>query len=127
MVDKEGYYYIVDRKHDMIITGGENVYPTEVEDILCKHPKIQQVAIIGVPDEKWGEAVKAVVVPNPDAETTEAEIIAYAKEHMAGYKCPKSVDFWDSLPVNPVGKILRRKIREKYWIGYLVKTKPILN
>ena len=120
-VDHEGYYYIVDRKHDMIITGGENVYPTEIEDILCKHPKILQVAIIGVPDEKWGEAVKAVVVLNPDAEATEAEIIAYAKEHMAGYKCPKSVDFWDSLPVNPVGKILRRKIRKKYWEGHEVK------
>jgi len=117
-VDEEGYYYIVDRKHDMIISGGENVYPTEIDDLLSKHPKILQAAVIGVPDEKWGEAVKAVVVPMPGEELTEGQVIAYCKEHLAGYKCPKSVDFRDSLPVNPMGKILKREIRKKYWKGY---------
>jgi acyl-CoA synthetase (AMP-forming)/AMP-acid ligase II len=102
----------------MIISGGENVYPTEIDDLLSKHPKILQAAVIGVPDEKWGEAVKAVVVPKPGEELTEAHVIAYCKEHLAGYKCPKSVDFRDSLPVNPMGKILKREIRSKYWEGY---------
>ncbi|MFQ5918250.1 MAG: class I adenylate-forming enzyme family protein [Candidatus Binatia bacterium] len=121
MVDEEGYYYIVDRKNDMIISGGENIYPTEIDDLLSKHSKILQASVVGVPDEKWGEAVKAVVVPKPGEELTEAEVIAYCKEHLAGYKCPKSVDFWDSLPVNPMGKILKREIRTKYWEGYGVK------
>ncbi|MBI4774420.1 MAG: long-chain-fatty-acid--CoA ligase [Deltaproteobacteria bacterium] len=116
-VDEEGYYYIVDRKHDMIISGGENIYPTEIDDVLSKHPKILQAAVIGVPDEKWGEAVKAVVVPKPGADVTEAEVIAYAKAHLAGYKCPKSVDFRDSLPTSPTGKILKREIRKIYWEG----------
>ena len=116
-VDEEGYYYIVDRKHDMIISGGENIYPTEIDDVLSKHPKILQVAVIGVPDEKWGEAVKAVVAPKPGADVTEAEVISYAKAHLAGYKCPKSVDFLDSLPMSPTGKILKREIRRMYWEG----------
>ncbi len=121
MMDEEGFYYIVDRKHDMIISGGENVYPTEVDDVLAQHPKVQQAAVIGVPDEKWGEAVKAVVVPVSGVNITEEEIIAYTKEHLAAYKCPKSVDFWESLPLNPMGKILKRKIRDKYWEGRDVK------
>lgn len=121
MMDEEGYYYIVDRKHDMIISGGENIYPTEIDDLLAKHPKIHQAAVIGVPDEKWGEAVKAVVVPVPGVEVTEEEIVVYCKQHLAGYKCPKSVDFWESLPVNPMGKILKREIRAKYWEGQEVE------
>jgi len=121
MRDKEGFYYIVDRKNDMIISGGENIYPTEIDDLLSKHPKVQAVAVIGVPDEKWGEAVKAVIVPKPGEQPTEEEIIAYAKENLAGYKCPKSVEFWDELPVNPMGKILKRKIREKFWEGHEAK------
>lgn len=114
-MDEDGFYYIVDRKNDMIISGGENIYPVEVDDMLAKHPKVEAVAVIGVPDEKWGEAVKAVIVPKPGERPTEDEIIAYAKENIAGYKCPKSVEFWESLPVNPTGKILKRQIREKFW------------
>ncbi|MBW1785785.1 MAG: long-chain-fatty-acid--CoA ligase [Deltaproteobacteria bacterium] len=120
-VDEEGFYYIVDRKNDMIISGGENIYPTEIDDALAKHPKVQQVAVIGVPDEKWGEAVKAIIISEPGVEVTEAEIIAFSKEHLAGYKCPKSVEFWDSLPTNPTGKILKRVIREKYWEDHEAK------
>lgn len=119
--DEEGFYYIVDRKNDMIISGGENIYPTEIDDLLSKHPKVASVAVIGVPDEKWGEAVKAVIVPKEGVEISEKEIIAFAKENLAGYKCPKSVEFHQSLPVNPTGKILKRKIREKYWEGSEVK------
>jgi len=120
-VDKEGFYYIVDRKNDMIISGGENIYPTEIDDILSKHPKIGQVAVIGVPDEKWGEAVKAVVMLKPGEQMTESEVIAYTKEHLAGYKCPKSVGFVDSLPLSPTGKILKRVLREQYWKGHEAK------
>ncbi len=120
-VDEDGYYYIVDRKHDMIISGGENIYPAEIEDILSRHPKILQIAIIGVPDEKWGEAVKAVVVTKPGETLTEEDVISYCKQHLAGYKCPKSVDFVESLPMNPIGKILKRELRAKYWEGYDVK------
>ena len=115
MMDEDGYVYIVDRKHDMIISGGENIYPTEVDDVLSKHPKVHQVAVVGVPHKKWGEAVKAIIVPVPGAEVTEDEIIAYSKQNLAGYKCPKSVEFWDTLPTNPTGKILKRVIRERYW------------
>jgi len=120
-VDEEGYYYIVDRKNDMIISGGENIYPTEVDDILSKHPKIFQAAVIGVPDEKWGEAVKAVIVCKPGEKLTETEVVAYCKEHLAGYKCPKTVDFWEALPLNPMGKILKREIRKNYWEGQETK------
>ena len=117
MVDEEGYYYIVDRKNDMIISGGENIYPTEIDDLLSEHPKILQAAAVGIPDEKWGEAVKAVAVLKPSEQLSESEVIAYCKAHLAGYKCPRSVDFIDSLPMNQTGKILKREIREKYWKG----------
>ena len=120
-MDEEGFCYIVDRKHDMIISGGENIYPTEIDDLLAKYHKVQQVAVVGVPDPKWGEAVKAVIVPAPGVEVTEQEIIAYCKEHLAGYKCPKSVEFWETLPVSPMGKILKREIRSKYWQSHDVK------
>jgi long-chain acyl-CoA synthetase len=120
-VDEEGYYYIVDRKNDMIISGGENIYPTEIDDLLSKHPKILQAAVIGVPDEKWGESVKAVIVCHPGEKLTEGEVIAYCKEHLAGYKCPKTVEFWEALPLNPMGKILKREIRKKYWEGQEAK------
>jgi acyl-CoA synthetase (AMP-forming)/AMP-acid ligase II len=120
-VDEEGFYYIVDRKNDMIISGGENIYPTEVDDLLSKHPKIFQAAVIGVPDEKWGEAVKAVIVCKPGKKLTAAEVIAYCKQHLAGYKCPKTVDFWEALPVSHTGKILKREIRSRYWKGQEAK------
>ncbi|WP_298470473.1 fatty acid--CoA ligase [uncultured Erythrobacter sp.] len=116
-LDEDGYLYIHDRVKDMIISGGENVYPAEVENALYAHPKIADVAVIGVPHEKWGEAVKACVVLKDGEELTEAEIIAHARKHIAGYKCPKSVDFIEALPRNPSGKILRRELRAPYWEG----------
>ncbi|MFZ9394566.1 MAG: fatty acid--CoA ligase [Erythrobacter sp.] len=116
-LDEDGYLYIHDRVKDMIISGGENVYPAEVENAIYAHPKVADVAVIGVPDEKWGEAVKACVVVKAGEELTEAEVIAHARQHIAGYKCPKSVDFIDALPRNPSGKILRRELRAPYWEG----------
>jgi acyl-CoA synthetase (AMP-forming)/AMP-acid ligase II len=117
ILDEDGYLYIQDRIKDMIITGGENVYPAEVESAIYGHPDIADVAVIGVPDEKWGEAVKAVVVPRPGAEVDESSVIAWAREKIAGFKCPKSVDFIGALPRNPSGKILRRELRAPYWDG----------
>ena len=114
---EEGYLYIQDRIKDMIISGGENVYPAEVESALFGHPDISDIAIIGIPDEKWGEAVKAVIVRQPGSDLDEAGVIAYARERIAGFKCPKSVDFIDALPRNPSGKILRRELRAPYWEG----------
>ena len=116
-VDDESYIYIVDRKHDMIISGGENVYPREVEEIIYKHPAVLECAVVGAPDSVWGEAVKAVVVLKKEQTATEKEIMDLCKKHLAGYKKPKSVEFVESLPKTPIGKILRREIREKYWKG----------
>ena len=116
-LDQDGYLYIHDRVKDMIISGGENVYPAEVENALYSHPKVADVAVIGVPDAKWGEAVKACVVVKDGETLTEAELIAHARTLIAGYKCPKSVDFIPALPRNPSGKILRRELRAPYWVG----------
>ncbi|OGP59543.1 MAG: hypothetical protein A2V67_06220 [Deltaproteobacteria bacterium RBG_13_61_14] len=116
-VDEDGYIYIVDRKHDMIISGGENVYPREVEEVIFKHPAVLECAVVGVPDPTWGEAVKAVVVLKQGMSATEEEIIALCKQHLAGYKKPKSVEFAGALPKTAIGKILRREVREKYWAG----------
>jgi len=116
-LDEDGYLYIHDRVKDMIISGGENVYPAEVENAIYAHPKVADVAVIGIPSEKWGEEVKACVVVKAGEEMTEAEVIAHAREHIAGYKCPKSVDFIPALPRNPSGKILRRELRAPYWEG----------
>ena len=115
--DADGYLYIHDRVKDMIISGGENVYPAEVENAVYSHPKVADVAVIGVPDARWGEAVKACVVVKPGETLSEAEVIAHARQHIAGYKCPKSVDFIAALPRNPSGKILRRELRAPYWEG----------
>ena len=115
--DDEGFLYIHDRVKDMIVSGGENVYPAEVENALYGHPDIADVAVIGVPDEKWGEAVKAIIVPKPGSEPSSEDIIAYAKTRIAGYKCPKSVDIAEALPRNASGKVLRRHLREPYWEG----------
>ncbi len=117
ILDEEGYLFLQDRIKDMIITGAENVYPAEVESAVYGHPDVADVAVIGVPDDKWGEAVKAIVVRKPGSDTSEAAIIAYTRERIAGFKCPKSVDFIDALPRNPSGKILRRALREPYWEG----------
>ncbi|MGZ8777195.1 MAG: AMP-binding enzyme, partial [Mycobacterium sp.] len=116
-IDRDGFVYLNDRKKDMIVSGGENVYPTEVENVLMTHPAVGDVAIIGIPDEKWGEAVKAVIVPAAGAAPTEAELIAYARERLAGFKLPKSVNFAEVLPRNPSGKLLKRALREPYWAG----------
>ena len=116
-LDEEGYLYIHDRVKDMIISGGENIYPAEVENALYAHAKVADVAVIGIPHEKWGEAVKACVVIKEGQTLSEADLIAHAREHIAGYKCPKSVDFIEALPRNPSGKILRRELRAPYWEG----------
>ncbi|MCK9504201.1 MAG: long-chain-fatty-acid--CoA ligase [Porticoccaceae bacterium] len=113
--DAEGFLYLVDRVKDMIVTGGENVYCSEVENCLSLHPSIKQVAIIGVPSEKWGEEVKAVVILKDGETLDEHELIGYAKARLASYKCPKSVDFVEAFPVNANGKVLKRKLREPYW------------
>lgn len=117
-LDAEGYLFICDRIKDMIITGAENVYPTEVESAIYGHPAVAEVAVIGVPDAKWGEAVKAMVVLRAGTSTTPEEIIAHARERIAGFKLPKSVDFIAALPRNPSGKILRRELREPFWAGH---------
>jgi acyl-CoA synthetase (AMP-forming)/AMP-acid ligase II len=114
-MDEDGYVYIHDRVKDMIISGGENIYPAEVENAIFGHPDVADVAVIGVPDEKWGEAVKAVIVPKPGREPDPAAIIAWARERIAGFKAPKSVDLIAELPRNASGKILRRELREPYW------------
>ena len=116
-MDEDGYVYMYDRAKDMIITGGENVYPAEVESGIYGHPDVLEVAVIGVPDEKWGEAVKAVCVPKPGHTIDADSIISWARERLAGFKVPKSVDVIDALPRNPSGKILRRSLREPYWAG----------
>jgi long-chain acyl-CoA synthetase len=115
--DAAGFIYLHDRVKDMIVSGGENVYPAEVENVLMKHPDIADVAVIGVPDDRWGESVKAVVVRAADTDLSEADVITFAREHLAGYKLPKSVDFTDVLPRNPSGKLLKRELREPYWEG----------
>ncbi len=112
--DEEGFIFIVDRKTDMIISGGENIYPAEVEEVLYQHPKILEAAVIGVHDDQWGEAVKAVVVARPGETLTEQEVIDFCKEHLASYKKPSSVDFTDALPRNPTMKVLKTVLREKY-------------
>jgi len=116
-LDADGYVYIHDRVKDMIISGGENVYPAEVENAIYGHPDVAEVAVIGVPDDTWGEAVKAVVVPRPGRQIEPASIIAWARERIAGFKVPKSVDVLPELPRNPTGKILRRALRAPYWEG----------
>lgn len=116
-LDADGYLFVQDRIKDMIITGAENVYPAEVESAIFGHPGVADVAVIGVPDAKWGEAIKAIVVAKPGATLDEAGIIAFARERIAGFKCPKSVDFIPVLPRNPSGKILRRELREPFWAG----------
>ena len=117
-LDEDGYLFIQDRIKDMIISGAENVYPAEVENAIHGHPHVADVAVIGVPDETWGETVKAIVVPKPDVTPDAASIIAYARERIAHYKAPRSVDFLDRpLPRNASGKILRRELREPYCAG----------
>jgi long-chain acyl-CoA synthetase len=103
----------------ILVTGAENVYPAEVENAIFGHPAVADVAVIGVPDQRWGEAVKAIVVPRLGTTPSQDDIIAYARERIAGFKLPKSVDFVDALPRNPTGKVLRRELREPYWRGQI--------
>ena len=116
-LDARGYLYIQDRVKDMIVSGGENVYPREVEVVLFEHPDIVDAGVIGVPDEEWGEAVKAVVVPRQGTNPAEEEIIEFCRTRLGRFKCPRSVDFMDQLPRNPSGKVLKRELREPYWEG----------
>ena len=116
-LDEDGYLYIQDRFKDMICSGAENVYPAEVENAVYGHPAVQEVAVIGVPDDKWGEAVKAMVVLKPGAAPDAEDIIVFARTRLAGFKVPKSVDFVSALPRGPSGKVLRRVLREPYWAG----------
>jgi long-chain acyl-CoA synthetase len=115
--DEHGYYYLVDREKDMIVSGARNIYPREVEEVLYSHPYISEACVIGVPDDYWGEAVKAIVVLKPGAKIDQKGLINYCKEHMASYKKPKSIDFVDALPKNAGGKIMKRELRKRYWEG----------
>jgi acyl-CoA synthetase (AMP-forming)/AMP-acid ligase II len=117
VMDEKGYLYLLDRSKDMIITGGENVYSREIEDVIQKHPAVFEVAVIGVPDPKWGEAIKAIVSLKPGQKATEKELIDFCKDSLASYKKPKSVEFIDAIPKSAYGKILKRELREKYWVG----------
>ena len=112
--DEDGYLYIVDRKGDMIISGGVNIYPREVEEVLYQHPSVIEASVIGIPDNYWGETVKAIIVPKENAVTSEEDIIRFCGEHLAGYKKPKSVEFWKELPKSPQGKILKKDIRKRF-------------
>ncbi|HMG42059.1 MAG TPA: long-chain-fatty-acid--CoA ligase [Acidimicrobiales bacterium] len=116
-LDEDGYLYVSDRVKDMIVSGGENVYPREVEDVLFRMPEIADAAVIGVPDERWGETVKAVVVVRPGLSVTESAVIAWCRDRLAGFKCPRSVDLVDELPRNPSGKVLKRVLREPHWVN----------
>ena len=115
--DTDGYYYICDRKIDMVISGGTNIYPAEVEACLHAHPAVRDAAVVGVPDDHWGESVKAVVALQPGATATEQELIDWCRGRIADYKRPRSVDFTDELPRDQAGKLLKRVIREPYWRG----------
>lgn len=116
-IDADGYVYIHDRVKDMIVSGGENVYPAEVENVLMSHPGIADVAVIGIPHEKWGETALAVVVRAPDTDATEQDIISFSHERLAKFKCPTQVAWIDVLPRNPSGKVLKKDLREPYWAG----------
>jgi acyl-CoA synthetase (AMP-forming)/AMP-acid ligase II len=116
--DDEGYYYICDRKNDMIITGGMNVYPAEIEAVLEQHPAIYEAAVFGIPSPEWGEAVHATVVPRPGASLSEQDVMSFSREHLAGYKTPRSVSFTEELPRTGSGKILKRVLRAPYWAGH---------
>ncbi len=116
-IDEDGYLFIADRKIDMVISGGVNIYPKEIEEVLLGHPKILDVAVIGVPDPEWGEQLKAVVQLKPGEQASADDIVSFASQRLAAYKRPRSVDFVDELPREPTGKLFKRKLREQYWAG----------
>ena len=113
-LDDDGYLFLTDRIKDMIVTGGENVYPVEVEEALSQHPAVAEVAVIGVPDERWGEAVKALVVAHPGTVASADDLVAFTRERLAGYKLPRTIDFVEELPRNPSGKVLKHELRDRY-------------
>jgi long-chain acyl-CoA synthetase len=113
-VDEDGYLFLTDRIKDMIVSGGENVYPIEVEEVLAHHPDVGEVAVVGLPDERWGEAVTAVIVPEPGATPSGEELIAFARHRLAGYKLPRRVVLVDELPRTPSGKVLKRELRDRF-------------
>jgi acyl-CoA synthetase (AMP-forming)/AMP-acid ligase II len=116
-LDEDGYLYVRDRIKDLIISGGENIYPAEVERVLVRHPDVAEVAVIGVPDPTWGESVMAVIVPRAGASVERADIETFARRHLAAYKCPRSIDVVPILPRNALGKVLKRELRAPYWAG----------
>jgi len=118
IVDDDGYIFIQDRVKDMIVSGGENVYPRTVEDVLFQHPAVADVAVIGVPDEQWGETVKAIVVLKQDATATAEELMEHCRGKLGGFERPRSVDFVTELPRNPSGKVIKRELREPFWVGH---------
>ena len=113
--DEDGFMYLTDRKDDMIKSGGENIYPREIEEVLNLHPSIANAAVIGVPDDKWTQAVKALVILKEGAKVTEQEIIGFCRGKIAGYKIPKSVDFMKTFPSTPTGKVLKKELKKMYW------------
>ena len=117
-MDDDGYVYLTDRLSDVIVSGAENVYPVEVEHVLTEHPAVADAAVIGVPDARWGETVRAVVVPVAGMTVDGAELMAWCRQRLAGYKTPTGVDVVDALPRNPAGKVLRRLLREPHWEGH---------
>jgi long-chain acyl-CoA synthetase len=112
--DAAGYLFLTDRVKDMIVSGGENVYPIEVEEVLAQHPDVADVTVIGVPDERWGEAVKALVIARDGAAPAPEALVTFARERLAGYKLPRSIDFVAELPRTPTGKVLKRELRARY-------------
>jgi long-chain acyl-CoA synthetase len=113
-LDDDGYLFLTDRIKDMIVSGGENVYPVEVEEVLAGHPDVAEVAVFGVPDERWGETVKALVVPTAGHTPIAEELVAFARERLAGYKLPRSIEFVDDLPRTATGKVLKRELRDRH-------------
>lgn len=125
VLDEEGFLYIQDRVKDMIVSGGENVYPRVIEDVLFKHPAVAEVAVIGVPDEQWGETIKAIIVLRPGMTATPEGIMDFCRGKLGGFERPRSVDFVDALPRTPSGKVLKRKLREPYWVGQSRRVGPV--
>ena len=118
VLDDEGFIYVQDRVKDMIVSGGENIYPRVIEEVLFKHSSIADAAVIGVPDEQWGETVKAIIVLKDGEAATDEEIMEFCRDKLGGYERPRSVDFVNALPRNPTGKVLKRELREPFWVGH---------